>query len=89
MNTHAPPKETGALLHAPKNEPLVAYRLPRFLQAVGNRRGSQRRCVSCNCCITNRKLGGYDGRSALTGPLWCLRCADCPQQLLLALGGTA
>ena len=33
--------------------------------------------------------GGNNGRSALTGELFCLRCADYPRQLLLALGKAA
>lgn len=49
------------------------------------RRSPIRRCVACGVPVTNRNLGGNDGRSALSGPLWCLECADCPQQLLLAL----
>jgi hypothetical protein len=35
-----------------------------------------RRCVACSTEITNENLGGYDGRSALSGDLWCLDCAD-------------
>jgi hypothetical protein len=34
----------------------------------------KRRCICCGKRISNRSLGGYDGHSALTGPLWCLRC---------------
>jgi len=51
-----------------------------------HRRKPARRCVSCGCLITNRSLGGNSGRSALTGPVWCLYCADWPRQLLLRLG---
>jgi hypothetical protein len=39
-----------------------------------------RRCVACGTRVTNRNLGGYSGRSALSGSLWCDRCADCAQQ---------
>src|SRR5262249_3244888 len=58
-----PPKETDALLHAPK---AAAQLLPRLhglvlFQAGGAR---VRRCVACNCRVTNDNLGGYDGRSA-------------------------
>lgn len=42
-----------------------------------------RRCVVCGVRITNRNLGGYSGRSALR-PLWCLSCADHPQQRCLS-----
>ena len=35
-----------------------------------------RRCVVCGAHVTNQNLGGYDGRSALSGDLWCLSCAD-------------
>ena len=62
-----------------------AYRLLSFLQV---RKGAVRRCVSCDSRVTNRSLGGNDGRSALTGNLYCLRCADFPRQLLLRFGET-
>jgi hypothetical protein len=35
-----------------------------------------RRCVECGVHVTNSNLGGYSGRSALSGDLWCLDCAD-------------
>jgi hypothetical protein len=35
-----------------------------------------RRCVVCGAHVTNDNLGGYSGRSALGGDLWCLSCAD-------------
>lgn len=35
-----------------------------------------RRCVGCGAHVTNENLGGYNGRSALTGDLFCLSCAD-------------
>jgi hypothetical protein len=37
-------------------------------------------CVACGTRVTNRNLGGYSGRSALSGSLWCERCADSAQQ---------
>ena len=46
----------------------------------------KRRCVCCRRRISNRSLGGYSGRSALSGSLFCYRCADLPPQLLLPLG---
>ncbi len=67
----------------------ATYHLSLALQIFSGARAASRRCVACNAHVTNRNLGGNDGRSALTGPVWCLRCADYPQQLLLALGGTA
>ena len=42
-----------------------------------------RRCVACDVRVTNSNLGGADGKSALSGPLWCRLCADLPGQLLL------
>ena len=75
------------------------YHFPLFLQretALRQRKGEAKRCRffhqrkrSCVCCgrrIRNRSLGGYSGRSALSGFLFCLRCADCPPQLLLPVG---
>jgi len=64
------------------------YRFSIFLQAFSCRRAATPRCTACNSTINNRNLGGNSGRSALSGPVWCLRCADHPQQLLLALGAT-
>jgi hypothetical protein len=37
---------------------------------------SVRRCVACHGQVTNRNLGGHARRSALSGPVWCLQCAD-------------
>jgi hypothetical protein len=37
-------------------------------------------CVACGTRVTNRNLGGYSGRSALSGSLWCERCADSAQR---------
>ena len=33
-------------------------------------------CVECGVRVTNQNLGGHHGRSALSGDLWCLSCAD-------------
>jgi len=63
------------------------YHFSRLLQAFSVRKTPMRRCVSCDSRITNRNLGGNSGRSALSGSVWCLRCADFPQQFLLRLGG--
>jgi hypothetical protein len=35
-----------------------------------------RQCVVCHVPVTNQNLGGYNGRSALSGDLFCLSCAD-------------
>jgi len=61
---------------------LAAY---RFLLIAQPRR-AVRRCVACGRRVTNRSLGGWSGRSALTGPVWCLDCADYPRQLALNFG---
>jgi len=34
-----------------------------------------RPCASCGVFVGNINLGGYDGRGALTGSLFCLKCA--------------
>ena len=64
------------------------YPQSRSLESCGNRRAPQRRCISCYCRVTNSNLGGYSGRSALTGPVWCYRCADYARQLVLLFGGS-
>jgi hypothetical protein len=48
-----------------------------------------RRCVACDAKVTNQNLGGYSGKSALTGELWCERCSDYPSQLVLIFTGAA
>ena len=35
-----------------------------------------RYCCKCRERVTNKNVGGYDGRSALTGRLYCDLCAD-------------
>jgi len=35
-----------------------------------------RYCAVCGVRVTNRNCGGYEGRSALTGRLFCELCAD-------------
>jgi hypothetical protein len=81
-----PPREKGGLPTALEVAKLsIPYRFLRFPQVFSRRRATTRRCVACGSRVTNRTLGGNDGRSALSGPVWCLRCADYPQQLLLAL----
>jgi hypothetical protein len=49
----------------------------------------KRRCIACGLVVTNRNLGGFDGRSASTGVLRCDRCADYPRQLLLNVTGAS
>ena len=40
------------------------------------RRAEQRRCVVCGIAVGNKNLGGYSGRSALSGRLFCGHCED-------------
>jgi hypothetical protein len=35
-----------------------------------------RYCVNCGVRVTNQNVGGYEGKSALTGRLFCEVCAD-------------
>jgi hypothetical protein len=37
-----------------------------------------RHCCVCGAAISNGNLGGYSGRSALSGVVWCVRCLDVP-----------
>jgi hypothetical protein len=46
----------------------------------------ERCCVCWGVVVTNRSLGGFDGRSTLSGRLWCLSGADYASQLLLRFG---
>ena len=85
MSTHAPPKKEGRLCTTALQK-LQLQRAYRLLVSLQARRVVVRRCVSCDSRVTNQNLGGFGGRSALTGPVWCLRCADFPSQLLLRLG---
>lgn len=81
-----PSKERGGLPTALKVAKLpTSYRLSLLLQVFSRRTAAVRLCVSCDSRITNRNLGGNSGRSALSGPVWCLRCADYPRQLVLSL----
>jgi hypothetical protein len=64
---------------------LAAY---RFLLIAQPRR-AVRQCVVCGTRVTNRSLGGCFGRSAQTGLVWCLSCADFARQLLLRFGDNA
>jgi len=78
------PKEKRGVGAALRTAELPArYRFSLLLQPVGGSRGPIRRCVSCGSLVRNKNLGGNDGRSALTGGLYCVRCADFPSQLLL------
>ena len=40
------------------------------------RRLHWRYCARCGERVTNANVGGYEGRSALTGRLFCQLCAD-------------
>ena len=83
---NAPQKETGGLPAALTILQLpTVYRCSVFQQVFSGRRAAARRCVACDSRVTNRNLGGSSRRSALSGELWCLACADYPEQLLLAL----
>jgi hypothetical protein len=82
---NSPPK-LGApgreIAGAAKLRLLAAY---RFLLIAQPRR-AVRQCVACGTRVTNRSLGGWSGRSAMTGGLWCVECADYSRQLLINFG---
>jgi hypothetical protein len=63
---------------------LAAYRSLLIAQP----RRAVRQCVACGTRVTNRSLGGWSGRSAMTGGLWCAECADHPRQLMLSFQKT-
>jgi hypothetical protein len=81
MSARSPAKEKGQRVrHWPGRSSSAGYHLPALLQGQKQKfftpETELRRCVVCNAEVTNRNLGGYDGRSALTGNLYCLACAD-------------
>jgi hypothetical protein len=83
----SPKKKRPALASKPGVR-LIAAAQYAALALLQGRRSAIRLCVSRDSRITNRNLGGNNGRSALTGDLYCLRCADFPLQLLLSLDET-
>lgn len=75
MSTHSPPKRSapGREIAGAANLRLLAtYRFSLIAQP----HRAVRQCVACGRFVGNSNLGGYDGKSALSGRLWCLRCAD-------------
>jgi hypothetical protein len=88
MNWHGPQKRSapgGEIAGAAKLRLAPAY---RFLPQAQLHR-AVRQCVACGARVANRSLGGCSGRSALTGPVWCVNCADFACQLVLPFGGSA
>jgi hypothetical protein len=78
------PKEKRGLGAALVNTNLTAvYHLA--LQRLPGK--AQRKCAACDAPVTNRNVGGHDGRP-FSGQVWCQRCADYPAQLLLNFNGT-
>jgi hypothetical protein len=74
MNALGPPKRKRGVGTALQTAELLrAYSVLGFLQPA---KSAARRCVACGCRVTNGNLGGYNGRSALSGSLWCCDCAD-------------
>jgi hypothetical protein len=68
----SPPKETGALAHAPKAAELLRI----YLLSLGVQPGDgARRCVGCGCRVDNANLGSHARKSALGGCVSCYRCA--------------
>ena len=86
MNALGPPEQKRARAKSAFRELRLRsrYHSPLLLQAFASR-SRRRRCVACEERVTNKNLGGNDGRSALIGSVWCYECADWPQQLLLRL----
>lgn len=88
MNALAPSKQKRApAKSAFRKLPLhTGYHFPLLLQAFAGR-ARVRQCIACDSPVRNKNLGGNDGRSALTGPVWCYECADFPSQRVLSFGG--
>jgi hypothetical protein len=38
-------------------------------------------CIACGDPVTKANLGGWSGRGALSGILWCEKCADNPRAI--------
>src|SRR4029453_110096 len=88
-------KERARLLHRAQRLAIAmaTYALALLRQVKASRRAParplvSRRCISCNCRVSNSNLGGRSGRSALSSPLWCYRGADYARQLVLVFGGS-
>jgi hypothetical protein len=39
---------------------------------------ANRLCLGCRQNVTNANLGGWDGKGALSGSLWCIECVNKP-----------
>jgi len=79
---------------------LQTQRLARCYRAFRFPQRKKRKCGFCGGTVSNKTLGGFTGRSALSGNLFCYGCADSappifiaiarldyPQQLVLNFGG--
>ena len=87
--SNAPPKRRERRLCRTTLRKLLLRRGYHFSLALQpfTERSRVRHCVACGSRVRNKNLGGNGGRSALTGPVWCLDCADFSRQLTLSLGG--
>jgi hypothetical protein len=89
-NANAPPKRGSRPREAASLKSLQqlgeAYRvLLRAQPRVAVRRCTQvRRCCRCGVFVGNSNLGGFSGKSALAGTLFCLSCADNPPPIFTA-----
>ena len=73
----APPKKRAAVLEPPKAVELARiYTVLPDWQGILRHVEQPRRCVVCGVPVADVNFGGHDRKSALAGPLWCLRHAD-------------
>jgi hypothetical protein len=88
-SAHGPPKKKRGLFGTALKTAnvLATYRVADYSQVE---KQQLRNCVACGSPVSNRNLGGFAGRSALSGKLFCLACADIvPPGCFLAFEGKA
>jgi hypothetical protein len=74
----APPKKRPGVV----NRGVADKKLLKLHLSSCDNFATPRYCAACGTEVTNRNLGGHDGRP-LSGSLWCLRCEDRPLRRVL------
>ena len=72
---NSPPKKASALPPTTLSQSGMSMR-PYLFETALSLRGRERRCCVCGVEVRNENLGGFSGRSALSGRLYCPDCED-------------